>query len=70
MSYTLNYADEKGRFDEIVEEKGVRILIEPNALMHVLGTRMNYSEDALKAEFTFDNPQAKGTCGCGESFTT
>lgn len=70
MSYTLNYADEKGKFDEIVEEKGVRILIEPNALMHVLGTRMNYTEDDLKAEFTFDNPQAKGTCGCGESFTT
>ena len=70
MSYTLNYADDKGKFDEVVEEKGVRILIEPNALMHVLGTRMNYIEDELKTEFTFDNPQAKGTCGCGESFTT
>lgn len=70
MSYTLNYADEKGKFDELVEEKGVKILIEPTAVMHVLGTRMNYIEDSLKAEFVFENPQAKGKCGCGESFTT
>ena len=41
-------ADEKGKFDELVEEKGVRILIEPTAIMHLLGTRMNYVEDKLK----------------------
>mmetsp|Transcript_23353 Transcript_23353/g.51256 ORF Transcript_23353/g.51256 Transcript_23353/m.51256 type:complete len:131 (-) Transcript_23353:962-1354(-) len=70
LSYTLNYADEKGKFDELIEDKGVRILIEPTAVMHVLGTRMDYSEDKLRSEFTFENPQAKGTCGCGESFTT
>ncbi|KAG2488499.1 hypothetical protein HYH03_013002 [Edaphochlamys debaryana] len=70
MSYTLNYADSKGRFDELVEDKGVRILIEPAALMHVLGTKMDYVEDALRQEFVFVNPNAKGTCGCGESFTT
>ncbi|GAX84326.1 hypothetical protein CEUSTIGMA_g11748.t1 [Chlamydomonas eustigma] len=70
LSYTLNYADEKGKFDELVEEKGVKILIEPTAVMHLLGTRMNFVEDKLRAEFVFENPQAKGTCGCGESFTT
>jgi iron-sulfur cluster assembly protein len=70
LSYTLNYADQKGRFDELVEEEGVRILIDPSALMHVLGTRMDYREDKLKSEFVFENPNAKGSCGCGESFTT
>lgn len=70
MSYTLNYADTKGKFDELVEEKGVRILIEPAALMHVLGTKMDFVEDQLRQEFVFVNPNAKGTCGCGESFTT
>ncbi|GLC44243.1 hypothetical protein PLESTB_000756300 [Pleodorina starrii] len=70
LSYTLNYADSKGKFDELVEEKGVRILIEPAALMHVLGTKMDYIEDKLRQEFVFVNPNAKGTCGCGESFTT
>ncbi|EFJ44276.1 hypothetical protein VOLCADRAFT_102213 [Volvox carteri f. nagariensis] len=70
LSYTLNYADAKGKFDELVEDKGVRILIEPAALMHVLGTKMDYIEDKLRQEFVFVNPNAKGTCGCGESFTT
>ncbi|GFR40377.1 hypothetical protein Agub_g926 [Astrephomene gubernaculifera] len=70
LSYTLNYADTKGKFDELVEDKGVRILIEPAALMHVLGTKMDFVEDKLRQEFVFINPNAKGTCGCGESFTT
>lgn len=70
MAYTLNYADSKGRFDEVVEvEGGVKVLIDPAALMHVLGTRMDFVEDRLKSEFVFINPNAKGTCGCGESFT-
>lgn len=63
-------ADAKGKFDEVVEKDGVRILIEPAALMHVLGTRMDWVEDKLRAEFVFENPNAKGSCGCGESFTT
>lgn len=70
LSYTLNYADEKGKFDELVEQKGVRVLIEPGAIMHVIGTTMDYVQDDLRAEFVFVNPNAKGTCGCGESFTT
>lgn len=62
--------DEKGKFDELVEDHGIRILIEPNALMHVVGTKMDFVEDRLKSEFVFQNPNAKGECGCGESFTT
>ncbi|RLN18940.1 iron-sulfur assembly protein IscA-like 1, mitochondrial [Panicum miliaceum] len=77
LSYTLNYADEKGKFDELVEEKGVKLLIDPKALMHVIGTKMDYVDDPLKhgssyglSEFVFINPNSKGECGCGESFMT
>ncbi|KAJ3686829.1 hypothetical protein LUZ61_015993 [Rhynchospora tenuis] len=70
LSYTLNYADEKGKFDELVEDKGVKILIDPKALMLVIGTKMDFVDDALKSEFIFINPNSKGQCGCGESFMT
>jgi iron-sulfur cluster assembly 1 len=53
-----------------VEADGIKVLIDPGALMHVIGTKMDYVEDRLKSEFVFINPNAKGTCGCGESFTT
>ncbi|KAF8762131.1 hypothetical protein HU200_009674 [Digitaria exilis] len=64
------YLDEKGKFDELVEEKGVKVLIDPKALMHVIGTKMDYVDDPLKSEFVFINPNSKGECGCGESFMT
>ncbi|KAH6802977.1 Iron-sulfur cluster biosynthesis family protein [Perilla frutescens var. frutescens] len=70
LSYTLNYADEKGKFDELVEDKGVKILIDPKALMHVIGTKMDFVDDKLRSEFLFINPNSKGQCGCGESFMT
>ncbi|CAJ1885871.1 unnamed protein product [Sphenostylis stenocarpa] len=70
LSYTLNYADEKGKFDELVEDKGVKILIDPKALMHVIGTKMDFVDDKLRSEFIFVNPNSKGQCGCGESFMT
>ncbi|KAK4782943.1 hypothetical protein SAY86_007317 [Trapa natans] len=70
LSYTLNYADEKGKFDELVDDKGVRILIDPKALMHVIGTKMDFVDDKLRSEFIFINPNSKGQCGCGESFMT
>ncbi|QHN82768.1 Iron-sulfur assembly protein IscA-like 1 [Arachis hypogaea] len=60
LSYTLNYADEKGKFDELVEDKGVKILIDPKALMHVIGTRMDFVDDKLRSEFIFVNPNSKG----------
>ncbi|KAF5473848.1 hypothetical protein F2P56_005803, partial [Juglans regia] len=70
LSYTLNYAEEKGKFDELVEDKGVKILIDPKALMHVIGTKMDFVDDKLRSEFIFINPNSKGQCGCGESFMT
>ncbi|XP_010271663.1 PREDICTED: iron-sulfur assembly protein IscA-like 1, mitochondrial [Nelumbo nucifera] len=70
LSYTLNYADEKGKFDELVEDKGAKILIDPKALMHVIGTKMDFVDDNLRSEFIFINPNSKGQCGCGESFMT
>ena len=68
LTYTLEYADEKGKFDEVVEEKGVTILIDPKATMFIIGTEMDYVEDKLQSGFTFRNPNEKGRCGCGESF--
>ncbi|XP_073128114.1 iron-sulfur assembly protein IscA-like 1, mitochondrial [Henckelia pumila] len=70
LSYTLNYADEKMKFDELVEDKGIKILIDPKALMHVIGTQMDFVDDKLRSEFIFINPNSKGQCGCGESFMT
>src|SRR5499427_6060585 len=68
LSYTLEYADEKGKFDEVVEDKGVTILVDPKAIMFILGTEMDYVEEKLQSGFTFRNPNEKGRCGCGESF--
>lgn len=68
MSYTLEFADEKGPFDEVVEDKGVTVLIDPKATMFIVGTEMDYREDKLESGFVFSNPNEKGRCGCGESF--
>ena len=68
LSYTLEYADEKGKFDEIVQAEGVTILIDPKATMFILGTEMDYVEEKLQSGFVFRNPNEKGRCGCGESF--
>jgi iron-sulfur cluster assembly protein len=68
LSYTIEYADEVQKFDEVVEEKGVTVLIDPKAVMFLIGTTMDYVEDKLKSGFTFVNPNEKGRCGCGESF--
>jgi len=68
LSYTIEYADEKGKFDEIVEAQGVTVLMDPKAVMFILGTEMDYVEEKLQSGFTFHNPNEKGRCGCGESF--
>ncbi|MBV5324350.1 MAG: iron-sulfur cluster assembly accessory protein [Rhodospirillaceae bacterium] len=68
MSYTLEYADEKSPFDEVLEDKGVTVLIDPKATMFILGTEMDYVEEQMQAGFVFRNPNEKGRCGCGESF--
>jgi iron-sulfur cluster assembly protein len=68
MSYTLEFADEKGPFDEVVEANGVTIFIDPKATLFILGTEMDFVEDKLSSGFVFRNPNEKGRCGCGESF--
>ncbi len=68
LSYTLEYADEQGEHDEVVEDHGVTLLIDPKASMFLLGTEMDYVEDKLQSGFVFNNPNEKGRCGCGESF--
>jgi len=67
MSYTLEYAEKIDPLDEIVEDKGVRILIDPKAVLFLLGTEMDYKVDKLSAQFVFNNPNQTAACGCGES---
>ncbi|KAB7500891.1 Iron-sulfur cluster assembly 1-like protein, mitochondrial [Armadillidium nasatum] len=69
LSYVLDYATEKSKFDEEVLQDGVRIIIDKKAQLTILGTEMDYVESELSAEFIFNNPNIKGTCGCGESFS-
>ena len=68
LSYTLEFADERSPFDEVVEAHGVTLLIDPKAMMFILGTEMDYVEEQLQSGFVFRNPNEKGRCGCGESF--
>jgi iron-sulfur cluster assembly protein len=67
MSYTMEYAEKVEPLDEIVEDKGVRILIDPKAVLFLLGTEMDYKVDKLSAQFVFNNPNQTAACGCGES---
>jgi len=69
MSYFVEYADAPKKFEEVVEDKGVTILIDPAATMFLIGSEMDYVEDKFQSGFTFRNPNEKGRCGCGESFT-
>uniref|UniRef100_A0A8C8TPM3 Iron-sulfur cluster assembly 1 homolog, mitochondrial n=1 Tax=Peromyscus maniculatus bairdii TaxID=230844 RepID=A0A8C8TPM3_PERMB len=68
LSYTLEYTKTKGDSDEEVIQDGVRVFIKKKAQLTLLGTEMDYVEDKLSSEFVFNNPNIKGTCGCGESF--
>lgn len=68
LAYSLEYVDEIEPFDEVVMDKGVTVLIDPKAVMFLIGSEMDFVEEKLKAGFTFNNPNEKGTCGCGESF--
>lgn len=68
LSYSVEYADEPKKFEEVVEQKGVRLFIDPTAVMFILGSEVDYKEDRFSSGFTFTNPNEKGRCGCGESF--
>merc|ERR1711907_818792 len=68
LSYTMDYAKTVPKNDEMVRKDGVTVYVDPKALMHLIGTEMDFVEDRMKSEFVFSNPNAKGECGCGESF--
>ena len=67
MAYTMEYAEDVQKFDEVVEDKGVKLLIDPKAVMFLLGTEMDFKVDKLSSTFVFNNPNQTSACGCGES---
>jgi iron-sulfur cluster assembly protein len=69
MEYTMTYAEVRGPHDEVVEDKGVKLLIDPTAVMFLLGTEMDYQSDRMRSGFVFNNPNQTSACGCGESVT-
>ena len=68
MSYVMEYAKSSNSNDEVIEDKGVKVLIDPNAVMYLLGTEMDYKKEELSSTFVFKNPNETERCGCGESF--
>ncbi|MBL8714067.1 MAG: iron-sulfur cluster assembly accessory protein [Alphaproteobacteria bacterium] len=68
LSYSLEYAKEAQPMDVLVEDKGVKVFIDPKAQMYIAGMEMDYFEDKFESGFTFNNPNATGHCGCGKSF--
>jgi iron-sulfur cluster assembly protein len=67
QEYTMEYADAIKPTDEVVEDKGVKILVDPKAVLFLLGTEMDYKTEKLSAQFVFNNPNQTSACGCGES---
>ncbi|BAO40122.1 iron sulfur assembly-related protein [Kluyveromyces marxianus] len=68
LTYDLQYITKPGKFDEIVEQDGVKVVIDSKALFSIVGSEMDWIDDKLSSKFVFKNPNSKGTCGCGESF--
>jgi len=67
MAYTMEFAETAEPSDEVVEDKGVRILVDPKAVLFLLGTEMDFKTEKLSAQFVFNNPNQTSACGCGES---
>lgn len=70
MMYYMEYAQEVEQGDEVVEANGIKVIVDPASIMHLLGTTINYVSNEFEEGFTFDNPNVRGSCGCGESFHT
>ncbi|KAG2753360.1 hypothetical protein P692DRAFT_20797285 [Suillus brevipes Sb2] len=69
LSYHLDYVEKPEKFDEVVHQDGVKVLIDSKALFSIIGSEMDWKEDVLSSKFVFNNPNIKDACGCGESFT-
>ena len=68
MTYVMEYAKENKPNDEVIEDKGVKVFIDPSAIMYLLGTEMDYKKEQFSSSFIFKNPNETERCGCGESF--
>ena len=68
MSYVMEYSKEANPSDEVIEDKGVKVFIDPAAVMYLLGTEMDYKKEDFSSTFVFNNPNETERCGCGESF--
>lgn len=68
MTYTMEFAEKPREYEEIIDLGDIKILIDPKAIMFLMGTEMDYKETDLESGFVFNNPNEKGRCGCGESF--
>jgi len=68
ISYIMEYAKEPRPNEEIIEDKGVKVLIDPSAIIYLLGTEMDYKQEKFSSQFVFKNPNETERCGCGESF--
>jgi iron-sulfur cluster assembly protein len=67
MEYTMDWATSLGKFDEVIEQDGAKVIIDPAAVLYLIGTTMDYKTEKLSAQFVFNNPNQKSACGCGES---
>ena len=68
MSYVMEYTKTSNPSDEVIEEKGVKVFVDPGAIMYLLGTEMDYKTEEFSSSFVFKNPNETERCGCGESF--
>ena len=69
MAYIIEFADEIDSDDNVFEDKGVKVLVDPKSLIYLDGTEVDYAKEGLNEGFQFNNPNVKDSCGCGESFT-
>lgn len=70
LTYTFEYAEQKEQGDEMISDKGVNVLVEPKAVMYIIGTTLDFVDEKVSSGFVFINPNEKGGCGCGKSFYT
>ena len=69
LAYTIEYADELRKDDQVFEEYGVKLVVDEKTLLYIGGTQLDFAKEGLNEGFKFNNPNEKGRCGCGESFT-
>ena len=69
LSYVMEFADKQEQYEELIQDKGVTLIVDPMATMYILGTELDYKETMMESGFVFNNPNKKSSCGCGSSFS-